>query len=185
MATNGRDVETDAVRDRLLKVLRLAQQGIGGERTNAEVLLDKLCRKFRITREQLENADEPRTTHWFRFKDKPELELLHGIVGAVVGRTAGVWRDRARRNVFGVDATPAEAIQIGLMLEVYAPALRKALLEVQIAFGVRHRLYDATPDDADGKEAKSLSPAERYRMMQLVNSLEHIERPVRRIGSAS
>lgn len=102
------DPELESIRIRLLKVLRLAQEGVGGERENAEVMLEKLLRKHSMTMADLEGApDQPRECAWLPAADGEERAILSQLIVKLFGIERKVWRRGSDVEV-GVDVTPAE-----------------------------------------------------------------------------
>ena len=85
--------EMESIRIRLLKVLRLAQGGVGGERENAEVLLGKLLRKHAMTMADLDGSlDQPRTLAWLPATGEDERSVLAQLVVKLFGTGRKVWR---------------------------------------------------------------------------------------------
>ena len=103
---------------RLKKLKALAERGIGGEKENAQALLEKLCEKYGISLDQIESSDE-RKTRWFTFLRKPfhRKLLFQCIFKTIPDGDRKVYRrgiPPGQTSELGVDCTDAEAIEIEL-----------------------------------------------------------------------
>jgi hypothetical protein len=176
---------SDVIRERILKVLRLAQHGVGGEKENAEVLLEKMLKKHGLTREHLEIDQEARDEVWHPYANDLERELLMCIANAVCQRRVEFFVPRgSRKRVLGIIATPAEQSGIIVLQETYVPTWRKAQKELLVAFALRHDLRDMSPRD-EPETPSRLTKAEIERMSAMVQGLEHVDRPRKRIGAGA
>lgn len=173
----------DTVRERLLKVLRLAQQGVGGEKANAEALLAKLLNKHGLTRDAIEtDFGAERHTIWLDGRDARERQILSQLMVRFVGRTRRLFTSPAVPRKIGCEASSSEAIAMKLAWEVYQPAWRKALDDLVLAFVYKHDLFDPTPSDepisADDKER-----AEHMRAIRLAEGLEAVRPPMPQLSA--
>jgi hypothetical protein len=168
------------IRNRLLKVLRLAQQGVGGERENAEVLLEKLLRKHSMTMADLEGADDAaRTLVWMPAGDVEERTVVSQLAISLFGTQRKLWTG-GRTNDLGVDVTPSEhaALQIGW--EVYRAAFAEARHALVLGFCYKHGLYAS--DDTSSAEMSAEARASMARALSLAQVLPAVDTPVRRVG---
>ena len=172
--------ERETVRIRLLKVLRLAQEGVGGERENAEALLEKLLRKHSMTMADLEGTpDQPRSRVWLPAADLEERSVLAQLIAKLFGTERKLWRVGTECNV-GLDVTPAEHAALVIAWEVYRAAFAEARQALVMGFCFKHGLYaaegagGAIDDDARERAARALA---------LANALPVVDAPTRRIPS--
>ena len=63
-------------KDLILKVAALAQQGVGGEKTNAEALLNRLLKANNMTLADLEAAKNPKRERIFLLENRIEKNCL-------------------------------------------------------------------------------------------------------------
>lgn len=77
-------MEQDKIRLKLQKILRLAKEGVGGEKLNAQSILTKLLAKYHLTLEDIENKDNEETKINFIVKNKDEFSLLRQVAVKVV-----------------------------------------------------------------------------------------------------
>ena len=170
----------ESIRNRLLKVLRLAQEGIGGERENAEVLLAKLLRKHSMTMADLEGSlDQPRASVWLPASSDDERTVLAQLVVKLFGMDRRVWR-RTNSLDLGLDVTPSEHSALVIAWEVYRAAFAEARNALVMGFCFKHGLYAA-----EGASTSEMSATERARAanaLALADVLPSVEPPARRLG---
>ncbi|MDQ6718337.1 MAG: hypothetical protein M3Z17_08335 [Gemmatimonadota bacterium] len=173
--------EMESIRIRLLKVLRLAQEGVGGERENAEVMLEKLLRKHSMTMADLDGAlDQPRTCAWLPVGDGEERAVLSQLVVKLFGVERKVWR-RGSDVELGVDVTAAEGAALEIAWEVYRAAFAEARRALVMGFCFKHGLYAA-----EGAANSEMSAEEREgaaRALKLAEALPVVDAPGRRLES--
>ncbi|MEO7455718.1 MAG: hypothetical protein ABIY52_05605 [Gemmatimonadaceae bacterium] len=169
----------DSIRIRLLKVLRLAQEGVGGERENAEVLLAKLLRKHSMTMADLEGAaDQPGARVWLPSSSDDERTVLAQLVAKMFGTARKVWRGS---NTFdlGVDVTPSEHAALMIAWEVYRAAFAEARQALVLGFCYKHGLFAAA--GADDSSMTDEARARAARALALAEALPEVQGPTRRI----
>lgn len=177
-----------SLRDRLLKVLRLAEQGVGGERANAQVLLEKLLARHGFTLEDLKDWGEPREQRFFDVADHDEVALLRQLIDALLGGDRKCYGLVGPRLAVGCDATPSEQVAIEVGWQVYVEAWKSAKADLRVAFISRHQLFDVRRNLAESQQlaASSITQEElarRERVIAMMQGLEHVERPGRRLAS--
>src|SRR5689334_20902542 len=131
---------SDEIRERMLKVLRLANQGIGGERANAEALLAKLLTRHNLTREELESSTEDRTVEWFPVASDLEAQFIMAVAETACDRSLMFYQNGEKRTKIGAELSRAERVSTDLLLDVYAPKWRSTLFESTVAFCIKNDL---------------------------------------------
>ena len=175
--------ELESIRTRLLKVLRLAQEGVGGERENAEVLLAKLLRKHSMTMADLEGAlDQPLTRIWLSARDGEERTVLSQLVIRLFGTERKLWHRGEERDL-GIDVTPAEHAALVIAWEVYRAAFAEARQALVMGFCFKHGLYVA--EGAGASEMTVEARARAASALALAEALPVVEPPARRLGTGS
>lgn len=174
------DPQRNSIRERLLKVLRLAQEGVGGERENAEALLAKLLRRHDMTMADLEGAlDQPRTREWLPVGDNEERTVLSQLVVRLYGIDRPTWKRGATE--LGVEVSPAEHAALRIAWEVYRAAFAEARQALVLGFCYKHGLYAA-----EGGDSTEMSPEARdraARALALAGALPVVDAPQRRLGT--
>lgn len=172
--------EAESVRARLLKVLRLAQQGVGGERENAEALLEKLLRKHSMTMADLESVEAGESRVWLSAADAEERMVLSQLAIRLFGTKRKLWTQQGNCHL-GVDLSPAEKTAIEIAWEVYSEAFAEARHALVLGFCFKHELYAS--DENGGSEMSDEERERGRRAMALADVLPKVDAPGRRLGS--
>lgn len=127
---------------KLKKLKALAERGIGGEKENAQALLDKLCAKYEISPKSLDEEEE-RKLRWFRYrKGAPFRKLLAQCIFKVMGKESKTYGPgESRKREFATECTAAEAIEIELDYEFYANALQIEITRLTEMFIQKNSLF--------------------------------------------
>ncbi|MDH1526736.1 hypothetical protein [Pseudomonas mosselii] len=134
------------VQDKLRKLQALADRGVGGEKVNAQRMLEKLLARNGLKLEDL--ADERRDTRWFPAPTKFDVRLAAQIMAKVCNTDdPGVYRSKNRPKQVGVDVTPAEAIEFELHYDTLRKALTEHFKDAFSAFIQVNRLFSNLPSD--------------------------------------
>lgn len=138
--------------DRLEKLRELAERGVGGERENAQRMLDVLCKKLGFDVEQL-NGDS-KEIRYYTFNDNYERIL----VTYVVGQVTDVWPNdidrwkpigKGNRTKIGFKLTAAQAAEVHLNYDVYLSALKEAHYDFFMAFIAKNGIFPQTAQLSD------------------------------------
>jgi hypothetical protein len=173
---------TDTTRDRLLKILRLAQQGVGGERDNAAALLDKLLRKHSMTLADLEAAERQPTRAWFPASDNDESTVLAQVAVSLFGTKRKIWRQSGRHNL-AIDVTPSEHAALTIAWDVYRAAFAEARHALVLGFCVKHSLF--APESGVAAEMSPEARARAERALAMAETLPSVDAPGRRLGGGT
>lgn len=173
---------SDVVRERILKVFRLADQGIGGEKVNAEAMLEKLLKKHNMTHADLESGAAERSMVWFLYTDDLERELIMGVIDCTCGKDTPCYK-RGKEHTIGAQLTASEKVGVDVLLDVYVAKWRGALLEVTVAFIGKHRLFAPLTDDEAEASPTPPDPERSKRIRGMSDYLEDVDRPRQRLGS--
>lgn len=146
--------------ERINKLQKLADQGVCGEKINAQARIKEIMQKYGITDEDLEKEDLK--DYYYANKNKYEDHLMMQIC-AIVNRSRKVGiliRDipkkdqRILKQAFGfvptfhVKCTKAEIIEIESMFDIYKRSFEEQLDTFLYAFLMKNNLLvDADPDE--------------------------------------
>ncbi len=173
--------ERESIRERLLKVLRLAQDGVGGERENAGVLLEKLLRKHSMTLADLEGSAHATLTRvWLPAADIDERTVLSQLALSLFGTGRKLWR-RTDDLALGMDLGPAEHAALHLAWDVYRPAFAEARHALVLGFCYKHGLF--APESATASDMSPDARAAAARALAMADTLPAVSSPTPRIGS--
>lgn len=150
------------VQDKLRNLQALAERGVGGEKVNAQRMLEKLLARHGLTFEDL--ADERRETRWFPAPTKFDIRLAAKILAKVCNTNdPGVYSSKSRLKQVGVDFTPAEAIEFELHYDTLRKALTEHFKDAFSAFVQANRLFSNLPSD----ESSSALTERDFRIMSM------------------
>jgi hypothetical protein len=173
--------ESENIRIRLLKVLRLAQQGVGGERDNAEALLAKLLKKHSLTMADLDGSlDAPSRRVWLEASDVDERSVLSQLAIRLFGTQRKLWTQTGSYNL-GLDVSPAEKAALEIAWEVYRAAFVEARHALVLGFCFKHDLY--ATGDSDGQPMSEQDRERARRAAAMADVLPGVQTPGKRLGS--
>ena len=116
--------EREELLQRLERVKALAERGVGGEKENAEALLNRLMAKYGISEEDIEDTAE--RDYFIRYHNFWERKLIVQIAYKHLGSghccgTVGTQSGRPHKEIC-VTCTPAQYIEIEADFEFYKAA---------------------------------------------------------------
>lgn len=159
-----------AVRRRLFKLLELARRGEGGEKDNAQRMLEALFKRHGLTMEDLERPERKR--YRFKCRDPIELKLLLQIAYRVLDRTDyTVWRQGSSAARL-LDLTPMEFAEIQFLWDLYRRQWSKERDMLLSAFIQRHKLFGSPTDINTAKN--EMDERELARQRRMMQSLEQV-----------
>jgi hypothetical protein len=162
----------DAIRDRLLKLLTLADRGIGGEKTNARKALEAAMRKHGVAMSDLTEA-EPKMRA-FKYRGVVEHRLLGQIMVAVCGAKTIIYTSRVKRATLLAKMTPEQRIEIELLWTAHR---RQFLTESSLLFSAylhRHKLFPRDGESIDEEPTQEQRDRIR-RMVLMMAGMEPVE----------
>lgn len=166
-----------SLRDKLRKVLAIAQSGQAGEREAAQNLLRNLLRHHGLTVEDL--TDESSEVHYFKVGRNADMKELICQIYFMVTDThnAKVWTSKCHPGCVGLEVTKMQAADIETYYSVLGPAMklemRRLRRNMRDAFFLKNGLFAASkaPDS-------QFTPEEIEHMRQvwaLQNAVEKVE----------
>ncbi len=172
-------------KERLKKLYALALRGVGGEKEQAQALLEKLLKKYDMSIDDLD--DEQSKEYHLTYHGKEQRKLLIQTVYKVLGDTSSLFElrysesGRKCRTILSVSCTAAQKAEIDFLFDFYTRLWekeREALLE---AFIQKHRIFGCLKDDEEGIR---LSDEEFKKMVALMMGLSD-EQPLWQIEGCS
>ena len=143
------------------KLQALAERGVGGEATNAKILLSALCEKYGIDESKLDEEEK----QWYEFEMRTSVQKLFlQLYVSVYGTTerylkeVELWK-RGRKKIVKCKFTRAEYIEFSQMWEWHRKnylAERKRMRELfQIAYYDKFKMYASeTCDEYEAQRSK-------------------------------
>ena len=157
------------IENKLRKLLALAEGGVGGEKTNAQGILDKLLKKHNLTISDI--SDEAIDTYWFKYKGKLERRLLNQVIGSV-NKNADRWRSSEKREQIGADVTKHQMLKIGLKFNCYKKALNNEIDLLFSAFIHTNKIFPPSCESNDDDDEIESTPEERMKWRKVANMMQ-------------
>lgn len=127
---------------RIKKLQALAERGVGGEKTTAEKMLQKMLEKNGIS--SLDELEKDEVEYFlFSYKGRHEIKLLKQCMYKVMGHSdhTKYYRTAGTRQKIGIYCTKAQRIEIELEFEFYRnvfyeelPSFMNAFIQAQSIF---------------------------------------------------
>lgn len=146
---------------KIRKLQALAERGVGGEATNAKILLSALCEKYGIDESKLDEEEK----QWYEFEMRTSVQKLFlQLYVSVYGTTerylkeVELWK-RGRKKIVKCKFTRAEYIEFSQMWEWHRKnylAERKRMRELfQKAYYDKFKMYASeTCDEYEAQRSK-------------------------------
>lgn len=146
---------------KIRKLQALAERGVGGEATNAKILLSALCEKYGIDESKLDEEEK----QWYEFEMRTSVQKLFlQLYVSVYGTTerylkeVELWK-RGRKKIVKCKFTRAEYIEFSQMWGWHRKnylAERKRMRELfQIAYYDKFKMYASeTCDEYEAQRSK-------------------------------
>lgn len=138
----------ESIREKLRKVLALAQNGEAGERQAAQNLLEKILFDNGLTFADLD--DNETEVHYFKIGRSADMRALMCQIYFMVTNThrTNTWTSNKHPGCIGFEVTRVQAADMEAYYSVLAPAMKKDMerlrRNMQDAFFLKNGLYAAS-----------------------------------------
>lgn len=153
------------------KIKTLAERGFGGEKENAQKILQDLMRKYDI--DETDISDEILKNFQFSmpkfpFAGKLAYQVMYSIVGHELGESRNFWTTDSRKML--IECTTAEFIEFEAKFKFYSYHFKKELDRFYGAFVQANMIF---PPSGKGRknDKRSLNEEDR-RLLALARGLE-------------
>ena len=167
-------MNNERITAKLQKLLALARSGVGGEKDNAQRMLDNMLRKAGMTIADLDDEHEAPQLKTFAYKSLAERSLLMQCVVSVLDRKFDAFKRRGVRGQLLIELTRAEHIEIDVLFSAHRKALAKHLAKTAknalSAYIHTNRIYSKTPNDDD--TPSTLSPEDLAAIMGMMRNMD-------------
>lgn len=156
-------------KDKLKKLLALAQRGVDGERENATSILEALLKKHGISIFDL--SDEERHLHWFIPKKsdygrKLFIQTLFSVVGI-----STLWSNKLKKTHIGCKVTQAEKVEVELRYNAYLKALTT---ELDLRYAAFVQVNDIFHPDAPSADRADVDLQYLERLSKAMTGIETV-----------
>ncbi len=161
------DKEYDSIKNKLKKLLALAERGVQGEAENARKLLEKLCKEYGVSIENLLDENQKKY-HFFEVgRNKIYLDLFAQCYYKVANTDRLSYKQISRSQI----AVEMTAIQHAEMVSLFAwhkanfdKDLEEIKQNILLAYCRKHHLYS----DVDSVESIELTAEEKKRLIKIM-----------------
>jgi hypothetical protein len=152
------------------KLNALAKSGVGGEKTNAAAMLDRLIKKYGIDFNEIDS--DQRFEREFKFQSKTK-KLFVQICFKVIGKSVEFYKWQGRKgNYYVIKCNEFEYIQIKEYYSFYSKLLKQEIERFEKAFIIKNNLL---PDDAESYDTSKMSREELFELKQILQIMSGIE----------
>ena len=159
--------EYESIKNKLKKLLALAEQGVQGEAENARRLLEKLCREYGVSMDELLDENQVKY-HFFEVgRNKVYLDLFAQCYYKVANTDRLSYKQISRSQI----AVEMTAIQYAEMASLFAwhkanfdNDLKEMKRNILIAYCRKHHLYS----DVDSSDSMELTDEEKERLIKIM-----------------
>jgi hypothetical protein len=154
----------NTIREQLRKIHALSESGIGGERENAKRMLESLCRKYKVTVEQI--LDPERRKFRFARPAKHEWALFLQCFAFIAQKHTIHYRKRGRS--IWVELTNVEFLDLRSCFEHYRKLFNAELDALSLAFAGKYKLFG--PDNPDSDQ-EPMDPAQLAKILAMMRGI--------------
>ncbi len=168
-------------RERLQKLYALAMRGIGGEKEQAQAMLEKLTKKYAISMQDLD--EEVVQDFVFEYHGDEQERILIQTIYMVTDDKNSMYNLRytasgkACKTKLGARCTAAQKVEIESLFDFHKKLWEREKEALLQAYFQKHHLFGSLKD---GEKAKELSPEELRKMEALIKGLSD-DKPLKQI----
>lgn len=153
------------------KLKALAEQGVGGEKVNAEEALARLMQKHNISIEDLDGIE--RQEERIRYPSAGGLghKLTRQVISSVIGFGFKSWSDKRNRVIY-VKLSRAEYLEVIAKLDFFLPYYEKELERFYSAFIQVNHLYAKPDGSEDDRPLSDIDLEELERLMAMMSGMK-------------
>jgi hypothetical protein len=164
-----RDSMSEEIMERIKKLQELAARGVGGEKVNARIMLERAMLKYGVTESDLDS--ELKKQIWFKYSSKWQRALLIQIIAYVCGDKINIFGAKKVKEVVA-SMTPGQHIEVELMFDAHKRAFAK---EEEIFFRAYIQKNMLFPRDAEQTERK-YTPEQVEEIKKMLKVMDGIDR---------
>lgn len=163
------------IRRKVKSLQTLAERSKGGEKINAQALLDKLLSKYNITLDEVLENEEVRYYDW-HYRNWCEEQLLVQVMSKIFwDQDWTLMRTLHKRQRDGVYCTAAQALEIELEYEFHCRMFEEDLSIFLRSYVQKNHLFG--PSSPDYKP----SPEEKEKILRAIQMERGLDQHVRRL----
>lgn len=151
------------------KLKALSDKGVGGEKINAEKMLQKIMEKHNLTIEDVEG--EKKDFAYYKVNQKQQ-EIFWQVVSSVIGKHTS-YTDKRKRGYFLLKVTASEAVEIQMKYDFFWKLYQEEFDIWRSAFIARNDIYHP---DGNKIDMADLSGEELQKIKRIAEMSQSIKR---------
>ncbi len=162
---------SEEIMERIKKLQELAARGVGGEKVNARIMLERAMLKYGVTENEL--SSETKAETWFKYSGKWQRALLIQIIAYVCGDKIDVYGPGTKESKIMAKITPGQHIEIELLFDAHKRAYAKEEEIFFRAYIQKNRLF---PQDAEPTEREYTQEQieELRKMIKIMDGIDRV-----------
>lgn len=156
----------------LLKLKALAERGVDGEQENAREMLVKMLERHGLELEDIEGGKIYK--HEFTY-GREYKKLSRQIIHTVLGYDAEVYEYKKKKQVWIVNCTEAQGIEIEQKISHYVKAFKKEVEILYLAFIHKHELFAKTTCSKQEEESQLLTDEEVEKITKMLSMMQSLD----------
>lgn len=161
----------DKTKEKLLKLLRLSKEGVGGEASNAEAALERLLKQHGMTLADIDDSAIAKVRVEMKYNDPNDKQLFVQVVAMVCDpQDVKISRWNNTRTLF-CDVTPAQKAEIVVRYELLRKAYKQEVDTLFRAFVIKHKIWSTKPSEKSDRPMDD----ETLRALKMAGSLKDVE----------
>ena len=168
-------------KERLKKLYALALRGVGGERVQAQAILEKLLKKYAISLEELD--EQAVNEYHLEYHGKEQEKLLKQTIYKVTDDSRSFFNlcytasGCKCKTTLVVRCTAAQKVEIEFLFDFYKRVWEKEREALLLAFIQKHAIFGNLKE---GEKAAELTPEELEKLHALMRGLSD-EQPLKQL----
>ena len=162
-------MEIEQTKIKLAKILRLAERGVGGEKSNAQAILAKMLKQHNLTIDDLVGGGAD-VLKWkgYSYRTKIEQRLLFQCVAKITNASEIHSRQIRGRRELRFEMCELDHLELSNMFSYYKKLLNKELDILFRAFIHRHDLFS---NQKSGNKASEADIAEAEQILKMMRGM--------------
>lgn len=163
------DEQYESIKNKLKKLLALAERGVQGEAENARRLLEKLCKEYGVSMEELLDENQMKFYRFDIGRNAIYKDLFTQCYCKVAQKCSMSFHQESRSQI-SVEMTALQYAELVSLFEWHKSNFNKDLEDMKqnilLAYCRKHHLYsDVKPDNDNDRE---LTADERERLIKIM-----------------
>lgn len=163
--------EYESIVQRILKLQKLAEQGVGGEAENARAAIENIVRRYGLSLDEI-LSDNKKERHIWRVKTAREKHLFIQCLGVVTESWQPATLERGM--LIGAELTKFEFAELSAMFDFHRANMEHEYKEMissfEAAYFSKHQIFPAT--GIEDHQGSDMSIEKAKRILAMMKGME-------------